>query len=99
MKDQIVTGVRGQDTRQDLLKIQGFNLQKGTDTCRAAEQSQAMKTEFAHVMSETKKNTIHEGCQFCGSITQDKCCVYSKARNENKHYQFKCPHQRCTELF
>lgn len=92
MKDQIVTGVRGQDTRQDLLKIQGFNLQKGTDTCRAAEQSQAMKTEFAHVMSYIKKikamnsnlkSAINSNkSNFCRKISMDKSylCHASKIK-------------------
>lgn len=62
MRDQIVTCMRGQDTLQDLQKIQTLFLQKAIDTCRATEnaaiQSQDMRTEFshAHVMkvSETK---------------------------------------------
>ncbi len=72
MREQIVTCVWGQDTKQDLLIVQGLNLQKTKDTCRADEkvvvQNQGIRAELVHVdaikVSETKKTTSHKECQF-----------------------------------
>ena len=103
MRDQIVTGVRDHDTRQDLLKVQNLTLQKCTDICRAAEaassNNQGMGCDGGQVLklSDSKRTAVKRDCLFCGYshiMKKEMCPAYGKTCNTchgKNHFESMCP--------
>ena len=106
MRDQIVIGIWDQDSRRNLLKVQGLTLQRSTNICRAAEIAsvlcQDIRSEEAHVIKiyDAYSNATKKECLFYGYVHEpkrEKCPIYGqscKSCHERNRFEFKFPNKK-----